>query len=304
MSKPKKQYTKKQIESRVKRMRALMKIVAPDAAGPKNPVGEEVFFDTEVGKVRSLKYGFSKEETLPLVVNIHGSGFTIGSAEMDDDFSDLLTKKLDVKVISIDYSLAPESMFPVALNECYATVKYAKENASELGVDPNRIIIVGHSAGGNFCAGIGLMEKEQKQLGLKGIVLDYPPTDIDTDPYDKAQPKGSLPPGMARIFDAAYRNPEDGKDPLVSPSFATEDMVKDFPPTLVITAGGDSLAPETERLKDTLVSAGVDVTFKRFEGMPHGFTLISKRGAKRRPEVLEKALEAQQMIFDFIKKYI
>ena len=61
-------------------------------------------------------------------------------------------------------------------------------------------------------------------------------------------------------------------NPLVSPCYATDEQVSSFPPTLVITAGEDSLAPEAEAFKDRLIEAGVDVTFRRFEGASHGFT--------------------------------
>jgi acetyl esterase len=215
---PKKQLTRAQILSKVKLMRRIMNIMAPRTAGPKNPVGKEKIFDTDAGYVRCLVYNFDRAETLPLIVNIHGSGFTIGHAEMDDEFVAHMFGGKDVKVISIDYSLAPEEMFPVALEQCYAVVAYASEHAEELKIDGNRIILLGHSAGGNFSCGIGLLEKERKRLPIRGIILDFPPTDIDTDPYDKPQPKGALPPAVCRLFDAAYRKPEDSKNPLVSPA--------------------------------------------------------------------------------------
>jgi acetyl esterase len=78
---------------------------------------------------------------------------------------------------------------------------------------------------------------------------------------------------MARLFDAAYvGDREAAQDPLVSPRFATVEQVRSFPPTLVITASEDSLAPEAEAFKDKLIEAAVAVTFQRFEGAAHGFT--------------------------------
>lgn len=90
----------------------------------------------------------------------------------------------------------------------------------------------------------------------------------------------------------------------MSPAFATEDMVSDFPPTLVITAGQDSLATETERFKDTLICAGVEVTFKRFEGAIHGFTIITEKQAKKFPKVYEQSLVAWKMMIDFVNDRI
>lgn len=288
-----------------KKMNFMRKMTA--AADKKNMgkiVGKELVLATDKGNIRTLTYGFENTEKTPLLVDIHGGGFVMGSPEMDDPFMMQFVGKCGVKVISIDYTLSPDVMFPVALEECHAVIRYLKAHADELHIDGNRIVIMGHSAGGNFCAAIGLMDNEAQQLGLKGIILDYPPTDIATDPFDKPMPKGCLPPKVCRMFNAAYCAPEEAKNPLVSPTFATADMVNHFPPTLVITAGQDSLAGETQYFKDTLVSAGVDVTFKHFEGVIHGFTITPEAKAKKQPKEYEASLAAWQMMIDFINKYI
>lgn len=295
---------KDKIQKRVNFIRRIMKIVANQMVDMENAIGKDTWFDTEKGKVRALTYGFENESVTPLLVNIHGSGFTLGSAAMDDPFMMQFVEKCNVKVINIDYTLAPDEMFPVALEQCYAVIKYAKENAEGLQIDPERIMIMGHSAGGNFCAAIGLMENAKNELGLKGIILDYPPMDIATDASDKPRPKGALPIWLSRIFDAAYCTPRERSNPLVSPALATVDMVCNFPPTLLITAGQDSLAAEAERFKDTLLQAGRDVTFRRFDGAIHGFTIITEKQAKRFPDIYDKSLAAWQMMVDFVNFHI
>lgn len=288
----------------VNMIRGAMKVFAGRMVDMENAVGKDTLFETEKGKVRALTYGFEKSEVTPLLFNIHGSGFVMGSAAMDDPFMMQFVEKCGVKVISIDYTLAPDETFPFAIEQCYALIKHAKEHHEELCINPERIMIMGHSAGGNFCAAIGLMENEKNALGIKGIILDYPPLDIATDAYDKPRPKGALPPWLSRIFDAAYCKPEERKNPLVSPVYATSDMVKNFPPTLIITAGQDSLAAEAERFKDKLVGAGVDVTFRCFEGAIHGFTVITEKQAKKFPEIHEKSLVAWKMMTDFVNLHI
>ncbi len=296
--------SKKRTQTLVNTVRGAMKLFAPQMVDMTKAIGKDTRFETSKGSVRALTYGFENPEVTPLLVNIHGSGFVMGSAAMDDPFMMQFVEKCGVKVINIDYSLAPDVMFPVAIEQCYAVIEYAKIHGAELKIDPERIMIMGHSAGGNFCAAIGLLEKERKALGLKGIILDYPPTDIATDPGDKPLPKGALPPWLSRIFNAAYCKPEEARNPLISPTFADEDMVNHFPPTLVITAGNDTLAAETEHFKDTLVRAGVDVTFKRFEGAIHGFTIITESQAKKHPAVYAQSLEAWQMMVDFVNRNI
>ena len=257
--------------------------------------GQRLVLNTQVGPVRALVYGFDRPEVLPLFVNIHGGGFTLGSAEMDDPFMPRVAAGAGVKTLSLDYSLAPEKPFPAALNECFAAVTYAKEHARELGIDADRIAVGGHSAGGNLSAGICLLDADKKSLGIKALVLDYPPLDLPTDPFLKPCPKKAIPPKMARLFDAAYAGSrEAARNPLISPRFASAEQLRTFPPTLMISAGQDSLMPEEADFKDRLIKAGVPVTYRLFEGVAHGFTL--KRG--------READEAWQLMTDYLKRQL
>lgn len=301
---PYKRVPREKIQKKVNFIRKLMSFAAKDMVAMEGRIGKSTWFQTEKGPVQCLCYGFENPEVTPVLFDIHGGGFVMASAGMDDPYMPQFVEKCGVKVIGIDYTLAPDEMFPYAIEQCRAVMLYVKEHAKDLKVDPDRMMIMGHSAGGNFCAAIGLMENSDPKLNLKGIILDYPPTDIATDPYDKPMPEGCLDPGMSRMFNDAYCKPEEAKNPLVSPTFATVDMVDKFPPTLVITASHDSLADETEHLKDTLISAGVDVTFKRFEGCHHGFTVIDKRQAKKNPKDWEAAPIAWDMMVEHVKKYI
>jgi acetyl esterase len=154
-------------------------------------------------------------------------------------------------------------------------VQYAKEHPDEFGIDPERIAVGGQSAGANFSAGICLMDHDGKQLGLKCLVLNYPPLDVFTEAGLKPQPKGALPVFMCRLFDASYCNDREKRNnPLISPHYASVEQVRTFPPTLMITAFFDSLCGEGEQFRDKLVEAGVDVTHKRFN-VKHGFNLES-----------------------------
>lgn len=290
-----KQLTREQIQRRVNVFRGLIRLFGGAMMGPKHPAGREMFLETEAGRVRVLAYALDDPRTLPLFINIHGSGFTIGHAEMDDRYMPGIVQKAGVKILSIDYSLAPEAMFPVALEECYTVVKYALAHAAELGIDAGSIGLGGHSAGGNLSAAALLLDAERHELDVKCLILDYPPMDIHTDPYAKPNPKGALPRPMCRIFDQAYAGTrEAAKNPLISPYYATVDQVRSFPPTLVITAGQDSLAGEAEAFAQKLLDAGVQVTSKRFEGARHGFT--HKPGPQ--------AAEAWQMMIDHLNRYL
>ena len=265
-----------------------------------DPAGRELFLNTGEGKIRVLAYNLENAEKLPLFVNIHGGGFIIGGPEMDDPYMMNVALKGNVKILSVDYSLAPEAMFPKGLNECYAVIEYARNHPDEFGIDPEKIALGGHSAGGNFTAAICLKNAEKKELPIKCAILDYPPLDIYTDPYLKPKGKGMaaalfLPPKRCRIFNECYcNNKEERKNPLISPVFAAGEHLKAFPPTLIITAGKDSLCAEAELFRDKLREAGVNVTHKRFESSPHGFTLSDRPDAR----------EGWQMMIDHLKRWL
>ncbi|MCX8032589.1 MAG: alpha/beta hydrolase [Thermoleophilia bacterium] len=272
----------RQLERKVKTFRLLSAMfgkIGLSLSGGRR--GKEVYLDTQQGKVRALLYGFENEEVRPLYINLHGGGFVLGNPEMEDRYLPGLAEAAGVKIISVDYSLAPEAPFPVALDECYAVALYAKEHASELRIDPTKIGIGGQSAGGNLSAAVCLMDGERKELGIKCLVLVYPPLDLYTDPINKPKPKGAISPKMARMFDAAYVG-ERGKarNPLISPYYATAEQLRLFPPTLVITAELDSLAPEAEAFAEKLREAGVEVTLRRFEGARHGFNVRGDPGTQ------------------------
>ena len=295
MAKNDKAYTDEQLRRKVKRMRGLMSVFAPSMTSKsKKRVGAEQFLETDEGRIRVLTYNLANPEKLPLFINIHGGGFVIGSPEMDDPFMMNIAEKANVKILNVEYSLSPEHPFPKALNECYAVVKYAKEHPEEFGIDPMRIAVGGQSAGGNLTAAICLMEREKNLLGIKCAILDYPPLDIYTDATEKPRPKGALPVFVSKIFDPSYLNDKESrKNPLISPVFADIDQLLAFPPTLVITASRDSLCAEAEKFRDNLITAGVDVTHKRFEAK-HGFNLNPS------PE----SDESWEMIAAHLKKWV
>lgn len=284
------------LQRKVNLYRRLGRILGRRALGLSGrKAGKEIFLETRVGPIRVLAYNLELPERLPLFINLHGGGFVMCGPEMDDRFLGRVAQEAKVKILSVDYSLAPEAPFPRALEECYEVARYARDHAEDLGIDPERIAIGGHSAGGNLSAAVCLLDAERKQLALKALILDYPPLDLHTDPYAKPQPRKALSPKMSRLFDQAYAGDREAAlNPLISPLYAPDGLLRTFPPTLVITASEDSLAAEAERFKDRLVALGVSVTFRRFEGAVHGFT---HRGGPQ-------AEEAWRMIIEHLTRYL
>ena len=296
MAKVKKEkfWTDEQLQRRINFVRFFMSVFGDNSFKKrKKTAGVEMYIKTPERKVRVLTYNMDNPQRLPLYVNMHGGGFTLGNAEIDDPFMQDIACRANVKIISIDYHLAPEFPYPKAILECYAVVKYAKNHPDEFGIDPDKIAVGGQSAGGNISSTICMMDFE-KELEIKCLILDYPPLDLYTDAGLKPQPKGALPVFLCRLFDACYCNyKEDRKDPFISPAFAELDEISSFPPTLIITASQDSLCEEGEQFRDKLIEAGIEVTHKRFNAK-HGFNLYP--GAE--------ADESWQMIINHLKRYL
>ena len=139
------------------------------------------------------------------------------------------------------------------------------------GLDPDKVVLFGQSAGGNLVANVCMAEADAPAVRPLAAVIAYAPMDFKTDPADKFHPERDMPAERARGYNALYCTPEKTGDWRVSPLFAPPERLAAFPQTLIITAGDDSLAPEGEEFARSLARAGVETTCKRFVGCLHGF---------------------------------
>ncbi len=269
-----KMLTREQYIRRGKRLRKLMTIFLKlqSIRPQRKSARDEVYIDTEFGKVRTLWYGFENPEKAPVYFDLHGGGFILGSADMDEEMNLELKEQVGCKIISIDYAKAPEFPYPVAVNQGYAVVKHVFENAEKYGIDRNRMAIGGHSAGGNLSTVTCMKAKKEGEFQFVCQILDYPPLDLATNPLDKPRPKGAIPPSMALIFNACYVDPSQAREPYASPIYATREDLEGLPPALLILAGGDSLHDEGLKYCRMLEAAGVITECYDYPRAPHGFT--------------------------------
>jgi len=250
----------------------------------------------EIGSVRELWAAGLKARlyvpegasgNAPLLVFLHGGGFIFGDLDSHDAPCRLLASESGVKVLSIDYRLAPESPFPAAYDDSVAAFRWAVEHAAELGADPARIGVGGDSAGGNLAAGVALAVGEACAFQL----LIYPVTQSEVN----TRSREDLSEGFYLTSDfiaAATDNylPEgiDRRDPRHAPLYA-EIPATAVAPAYVATAGFDPLRDEGEAYAAKLDEAGVKVVHRRFADQIHGFLNVVGAGRTSRAAVLEIA---------------
>lgn len=293
-----KQATREQLIKRGKwilnlqKFRHMLRFLRPGAR--RKPTGTEIFVDTQFGKVRALGYGLEDQNMTSIFFDLHGGGFILGNAEMDEPLNIAFHKQVGCKVISIEYAKAPDFPYPAAVNQVYAVVEHFFENAERYGIDRQKMAIGGHSAGGNLSAVTCMKARKAGKFQFVCQLLDYPPLDLATSPLDKPQPNGCIPPSMAQVFDACYVDPSQARDPYVSPVYADPQDLQGLPPALFILAGRDSLHDEGVKYREMLSAAGVETECYDFPDAVHGFTLTPSTNST----------EACDRMAAFLKKHL
>ena len=210
-------------------------------------------------------------DALPVLVYYHGGGWVIGDLDTHDGICRTLTNEAGCKVVAVDYRLAPEHVFPAAVDDCYAALKWVEANSASIGVDATRIAVAGDSAGGNLAAVVSQMAKADNGPHISLQLLIYPVTDtgMNTGSY-KTNEKGYFLErnGMIWFFDH-YLKGADRNDIRVAPLKASS--LAGLPAAYVITAGFDPLHDEGCAYAEALKAAGVPTEHVNYDGMLHGF---------------------------------
>ena len=228
-------------------------------------------------------------ERPPVVVYLHGGGWTIGSVDTHDEPCRALAAGTGAVVVSVDYRLAPEHPFPAAVHDAYAAVCFVADNADDLGVDADRLVVAGDSAGGNLSAAISLMARDRSGPTIALQVLVYPAVDFDYDSgrWPSLQENATgyfLHLETMRWFADCYGSAERlAGDPLAAPIRAADHA--GLPPAHVFVAGFDPLRDEGLAYAEVLRDAGVPVTVCCHDGQVHGYwhfaPTVASSGAAR-----------------------
>jgi len=212
------------------------------------------------------------EAPFPVLVWFHGGGWVLGNLDGADHVCRELANAARCIVVSVDYRLAPEHLFPAAADDCEAAYLWSVANAASFGGDPHRVAMGGDSAGGNLAAVVCLRARENAAPLPVFQLLAYPVTDHNFErPSYVANKDGYLLTELAMRWFWDYYVPvvAERSHPHASPLYATD--LGGLPPALIITAEFDPLCDEGEAYGELLRQAGVPVTVTRYDGMIHGF---------------------------------
>ena len=242
---------------------------------PKEIAGREILIPIPGGELRALMY--AAQSPAPLFIDLHGGAFIFGSPEEDDHFCASLCRELGMTVVSLDYPLSPEARHPVALMQIYAAIQALRSDAPRWGIDPQRVLIGGHSAGACLAAALCMLAKQRGDLPLLCQVLDHPALDMGCTLPQQARYRDEkeLKQELLDFGARCYAEPEQyAADPLCTPCIAKVEGLEGLPPAVVLTCERDSLRTEGEVYADMLARAGVKLRFMRFPGAIHGFTVF------------------------------
>jgi acetyl esterase len=216
-------------------------------------------------------------EMPPVLVYLHGGGWTIGDLDTHDVLCRQLAHASAGVVVSVDYRLGPEQVFPAAVDDSVAAFQWVRAQAAALGVDAQRMAVGGDSAGGNLAAAVCLALREAGQAQPALQLLIYPATDMRAvAPSHTTNAQGYL---LTRDSITYYRGnylPDAAQwtdwraSPLLAASHAG------LAPALVLTAGFDPLRDEGLQYADALSAAGVPTEYICFERQIHGFITMGR----------------------------
>ena len=257
------------------------------AAGPHGPIPLRVYRGA----------GTADMGPLPVHVYYHGGGWVIGDLDSHDWICRSIANAAQCAVVSVDYRMAPEHVFPASFDDALAAARWVAENAGALRVDPARISVGGDSAGGNLAAAVAIAARDGGGPRLRAQILVYPATDLAMTGgyYGRFTEGPALTDDVMRWFIGLYiPDASQRTDWRASPLLAKS--LEGLAPALVLTAGIDPLCAEGEAYAARLEKEGVPVTRASYPGQLHGF-LSNAKWLPRAHDAIDEIASALKAAF-------
>lgn len=224
------------------------------------------------------------KQPLPLLIYLHGGGWTIGSIHSCARFCSELAAQGQVMVLAVDYRLAPEYPYPMGLNDCIEAWRLARKEAEKWGSLPEWISIGGDSSGGNLTLATTLRLMQDHEDLPRSLILFYPVVSVWNDrsaSWQAYQQGAGLDGSLMEAFNAAYcqginhaTQTDARQDLFISPSVTPDSLLCRLPHTLFIAAERDILYDQGQVFCNRLKKLNVDIERKVIPGSVHLFITV------------------------------
>lgn len=226
-----------------------------------------------------------------VVIYYHGGGYVMGSLKTHQELMGRISRVCKAKVLGVDYRLAPESIYPAAVDDGVKSYQWLLDQ----GNSPSKIMLAGDSAGGGLAVATLLSLKQNSIVLPAGAFLFSPWTDL-TASGESAKSRADNDPMITipALLDIAktYYSDANPQDPLISPVFAD---LSGLPPLLVQVGDAEVLLSDSTRLADNAKSVGVSVDYQVWEEAFHVFQAIPS---------LPEALDALNKVGQFFNRIV
>jgi len=253
-----------------------------------------------------------------LILHVHGGGFISQTSKAHLDYLHQWSTELNIPIISVDYSLAPEAPYPRALEEVFYVYCWVLNNFPALGTTGKKIILTGDSAGGNLVSSTTLKTIANHIRVPDALVLSYAALLIQFYPSPSrllclldpllmlgilirclnAYQDPNYLKTCPRSFNQELEQAKSVNDIFLSPLLAGKDLLQYFPRTEIIVSDLDPCLDENVEFSNKLSDAGVDVNMEVVPGLPHGFLAFSQLssecqlGVEHVTSILKKLVKA------------
>ncbi len=251
------------------------------SAGGENPVPEKEYKYSDMYEVEYVELDNCKAEFIRpqenyskwIIIQLHGGGYVGG---LKNSYRNLAGLYSDMgqraAVLSVDYRLAPDHVFPAALEDACGAYEWALER----GYSENEIILAGDSAGGGLALGLCHYLKDNNRKLPRAVIAMSPWTDltgsgasykdnIAIDPVFGSRPEV--------VMGSTYIGEDDAKNPYISPMFGD---FTGFPKLLVQVGTDEMLLSDSRSIRDKALAAGVELEYTEYQGMFHVFQMAGR----------------------------
>lgn len=211
----------------------------------------------------------------PSLLYFHGGAFFIGGAPQNKNMAYTIAAAAQCKAVYVDYRLSGKYPFPHGVEDCYAALKWVHAHADELGIDAQRVVVYGESAGGALAAVVSQMARDRGEVQVHAQMLIYPVTDCSAS-TKSARIFTDTPIWRAaaneKMWQVYLRDSRPPYSPYAAPILAKS--LHGLPPAYVETAEFDPLRDEGIAYAHRLQADGVDVTLVETKRTVHGYDMI------------------------------